>query len=85
MPKLSLRDLLAIITFIAVLTAWWVDHRQLSRLRDAVHQDLIHSQLEATVSRQQLEATGKILRATIQELQPERIGTDFEVSIEGKK
>jgi hypothetical protein len=28
MPKLSLRDLFALVTIAAILTAWYVDHRR---------------------------------------------------------
>ena len=31
MPKLSLRDLFAVLTLAAVLVAWWVDHRRLAK------------------------------------------------------
>jgi hypothetical protein len=80
-PKLSVRDLFAIVTLVAVLVAWWVDHRRLLQYRNAIHQDLIESELEAAVSRQQLETAEKMLHAMIQHLEPERVGTDFEVSI----
>jgi hypothetical protein len=31
MPKLTLRDLFAVMTIVAVLIAWWVDHRRMER------------------------------------------------------
>lgn len=30
-PKLSLRDLFAVVTMVAILVAWWVDHRSMER------------------------------------------------------
>jgi hypothetical protein len=81
-PKLSLRGLFALVTLVAVLVAWWMDHRQLSRSRDAIHQDFIDSELKAAVSRQQSETTERILHATIRRLEPERIGPDFELSVD---
>jgi hypothetical protein len=31
MPKLFLRDLFAVVTLAAVLLAWWLDHRRLTK------------------------------------------------------
>jgi hypothetical protein len=40
MPKLTLRDLFAVVTLAAVLVAWWLDHRRLSREIDHLHEQL---------------------------------------------
>jgi hypothetical protein len=31
MPKLTLRDLFAVLTIVAILVAWWLDHSRLQR------------------------------------------------------
>jgi hypothetical protein len=30
MPKLTLRDLFAVVTIVAIMVAWWVDHGRLA-------------------------------------------------------
>jgi hypothetical protein len=51
MTKLSLRDLFAVVTVLALLLGWWMDHRRLKR------QSYIH-QAQASYFREKLEQDG---------------------------
>jgi hypothetical protein len=43
MPKLTLRDLFAAVTIVAILVAWWADRTRLRRTIDEIyrHNDVI--------------------------------------------
>jgi len=37
LPKVSLRDLLWLIVVVALSVLWWMDHRELARVRKELH------------------------------------------------
>ena len=48
MPKLSLRDLFAVVTIVALALGWWVDHRRQSRLQ--IENEYLRMQVEVLTS-----------------------------------
>jgi hypothetical protein len=43
MPKLTLRDLFAVVTILAVLVAWWLDHRDMAAAQDILEKSLLRA------------------------------------------
>jgi hypothetical protein len=41
MPKLTLRDMFAVVTIVAILFAWWADHRRLEREKTELFGELL--------------------------------------------
>jgi hypothetical protein len=62
MPKLTLRDLFAVMTLAAVLLAWWMDHRRQAKsqaeMREAIR--VVDSQVAAL--KQELERAGDTVK-----------------------